>query len=205
MAAGVTVTTFGGEPGADSANIRVRGLGTFGQSSAAPLVLIDGIEGDINALDPTTIDKISVLKDAASSAIYGSRAANGVILITTKRGKEGHSSVTYRGYVGWQTPTTMPENVSVEEYMMLYNESNVNDGGAPIYGEEYIANYRMNNWLDPDNYPMIDWQKRLITGDGFTHNHSLTMTTSSDKVKVMTSFKHIQQKQQMKLFLTESK
>ena len=193
MAAGVTVTTFGGEPGADSANIRVRGLGTFGQSSAAPLVLIDGIEGDINALDPTTIDKISVLKDAASSAIYGSRAANGVILITTKRGKEGHSSVTYRGYVGWQTPTTMPENVSVEEYMMLYNESNVNDGGAPIYGEEYIANYRMNNWLDPDNYPMIDWQKRLITGDGFTHNHSLTMTTSSDKVKVMTSFSYFDQ------------
>lgn len=193
MAAGVTVTTFGGEPGADGANIRVRGLGTFGESSAAPLILIDGIEGDMNALDPTTIDKISVLKDAASSAIYGSRAANGVILITTKRGKEGHSSVTYRGYVGWQTPTTMPENVTVEEYMVLYNESSVNDGGAPIYSQKYIDNYRINHWLDPDNYPMIDWQKRLITGNGFTHNHNLTMTTSTEKVKVMTSFSYLDQ------------
>ena len=86
IAPGVTVTTGGGEPGADSGSIRIRGLGTFGNSSASPLILIDGVEGDMNALDPTTIDKISVLKDAASSAIYGSRAANGVILITTKRG-----------------------------------------------------------------------------------------------------------------------
>ena len=163
IAPGVTVTTGGGEPGADQGSIRIRGLGTFGSSSASPLVLIDGVEGDMNALDPTTIDKISVLKDAASSAIYGSRAANGVILITTKRGKEGHSSVTYRGYVGWQNPTTMPDNVSVEEYMILKNETLVNDGSSPLYDQKYIDNYRKNNWLDPDNYPMIDWQKRLIT------------------------------------------
>ena len=193
VAPGVTVTTGGGEPGADSGSIRIRGLGTFGSSSASPLVLIDGVEGDMNALDPTTIDQISVLKDAASSAIYGSRAANGVILITTKRGKEGYSSVTYRGYVGWQTPTVIPENVSVEEYMMLKNETNVNDGASILYDEKYISEYRKNNWLDPDNYPMIDWQKRLITGSGFTHNHSVTMAASTDKIKTMTSFSYFKQ------------
>ena len=193
IAPGVTVTTGGGEPGADSGSIRVRGLGTFGNSSASPLVLIDGVEGDMNALDPTTIDKISVLKDAASSAIYGSRAANGVILITTKRGKEGHSSVTYRGYVGWQNPTVMPENVTPEEYMVLKNETLVNDGSSELYSLAYIENYRKNNWLDPDNYPMIDWQKRLITGNGFTHNHAVTMTASTDKIKTMTSFSYLKQ------------
>lgn len=193
IAPGVTVTTGGGEPGADQGSIRIRGLGTFGSSSASPLVLIDGVEGDMNALDPTTIDKISVLKDAASSAIYGSRAANGVILITTKRGKEGHSSVTYRGYVGWQNPTVMPENVTPEEYMTLKNETLVNDGSSPLYSQEYIDNYRKNNWLDPDNYPMIDWQKRLITGNGFTHNHAVTLTASTDKIKTMTSFSYLKQ------------
>ena len=190
---GLTVTNGGGEPGADAGSIRIRGLGTFGQSSAAPLILIDGIEGDMNTLDPTTIDNISVLKDAASSAIYGSRAANGVILITTKRGREGQSYVTYRGYVGWQTPTMMPENVSVEEYMLLKNETMVNDGASALYDQEYIDNYRMNNWLDPDNYPMIDWQKRLITGNGFTHNHAVTMTASTEKIKTMTSFSYLKQ------------
>lgn len=193
IAPGVTVTTGGGEPGADSGSIRIRGLGTFGNSSASPLVLIDGVEGDMNALDPTTIDKISVLKDAASSAIYGSRAANGVILITTKRGKEGHSSVTYRGYVGWQNPTVLPENVTPEEYMFLRNETLVNDGSSALYSQAYIDNYRKNNWLDPDNYPMIDWQKRLITGNGFTHNHAVTMTASTDKIKTMTSFSYLKQ------------
>ena len=193
IAPGVTVTTGGGEPGADSGSIRIRGLGTFGNSSASPLVLIDGVEGDMNALDPTTIDKISVLKDAASSAIYGSRAANGVILITTKRGKEGHSSVTYRGYVGWQNPTVLPENVTPEEYMLLRNETLVNDGSSALYSQAYIDNYRKNNWLDPDNYPMIDWQKRLITGNGFTHNHAVTMTASTDKIKTMTSFSYLKQ------------
>jgi len=193
IAAGVTVTTGGGEPGADGGSIRIRGLGTFGQSSASPLVLIDGVEGDMNSLDPTTIDKISVLKDAASSAIYGSRAANGVVLITTKRGKEGHSAVTYRGYVGWQTPTMMPENVSAEEYMILSNEALMTDGSKPLYSKEYIENYRMNHWLDPDTYPMIDWQDRLITENGFTHSHAVTMTASSDKVKTMASFSYFDQ------------
>ncbi len=193
MAAGVTVTTGGGAPGADGGTIRIRGIGTFGGSSAAPLVLIDGVQGDINSVEASQIDKISVLKDAASSAIYGSRAANGVILITTKRGVKGQSSLTYRNYFGYQEPTALPELVTAEEYMMLANEATVNDGGIPLYSDEYISHYRENHYLDPDNYPITNWQKRVLTGSGFTQSHNLVLTTSSEKVRMMTSFGYLDQ------------
>lgn len=193
VAAGVTVTTGGGAPGADGGDIRIRGIGTFGGSSSAPLVLIDGVQGDLNDVDASQIDKISVLKDAASSAIYGSRAANGVILVTTKRGTKGQSSLSYRGYVGVQSPTALPDLVSVEEYMLLANEATVNDGGVPLYSDDYISHYRENNWLDSDNYPITNWQQRLLTGSGLTHNHNLVLTTSSDKVRVITSFGYLDQ------------
>ena len=174
--------------------IRVRGIGTFGGSSAAPLVLIDGVEGSLDAVDATQIDQISVLKDAASSAIYGSRAANGVILVTTKRGKKGQTSVTYRGYVGWQSPTDTPETVSAEEYMILSRETSFNDGKESIYTDDYIARYRENNRIDPDNYPLTDWQDQILTGSGFTHNHNLSLTASTERVRVMTSFGYLDQK-----------
>ena len=194
VAPGVTVTTQSGAPGGDGGMIRVRGIGTFGGSSAAPLVLIDGVEGSLDAVDATQIDQISVLKDAASSAIYGSRAANGVILVTTKRGKAGYTAVSYRGYIGWQTPTDIPDTVSAEEYMLLSRETSLNDGKDSIYTDEYIARYRENNRIDPDNYPLTDWQDAILTGSGFTHNHNLSLTTSTDRVRVMTSFGYLDQK-----------
>lgn len=191
--AGVTVTTGGGAPGADGATIRIRGLGTFGESSASPLVLIDGVEGDLNSVDATQIDKISVLKDAASSAIYGSRAANGVILVTTKRGEKGKRSVSYRGYVGFQTPTALPDLVTPEEYMILAREAAENDGGSSIYTDDYISHYRENNWLDPDRYPITDWQARLLNGNGLMHNHNLVLSASGEKIRMNTSVGYLKQ------------
>ena len=193
IAAGVTVTTQSGAPGGDGGTVRVRGLGTFGQSSASPLILIDGVQGSMNDVDASQIDKISVLKDAASSAIYGSRAANGVILITTKRGSKGKTSVTYRGYAGFQTPTDLPELVNAEEFMVLNRETSLNDGTPPVYTEDYIMNYRANHAIDPDNYPLNDWQKLVLTGSGFLHNHNLTMTASADKVKTRTTLNFLSQ------------
>ena len=190
---GVTVTTGGGAPGADTGNIRIRGIGTFGESSPAPLVLIDGIEGNMNSVDASQIDKISVLKDAASSAIYGSRAANGVILITTKRADKGRSSVGYRGYVGWQTPTTTPDTVGPVDYMILNREATENDGSVSIYTDEYIANYLKNNYLDPDNYPIVNWREHALNGNGLTHNHTVTLNASSGKVRSLTSFGFLSQ------------
>lgn len=193
IAPGVTVTTAGGAPGADSGNIQIRGIGSFGGSDCSPLVLIDGVEGDFNSVDASQIDQISVLKDAASAAIYGSRAANGVILITTKRADKGKLSVTYRGYVGWQSPVVYPDVVGPEEYMTLSRRASENDNAASLYTDEYIANYRKNNFLDPDAFPMIDWQKRLMTGSGFTHNHTVTMSAGSERIRVMTSFGYLDQ------------
>ena len=117
MAPGVTVTTAGGSPGGDSGNIQIRGIGSFGGSSSSPLILIDGVEGNLNLLDASQIDQISVLKDAASAAIYGNRAANGVILVTTKRSEKEKFSLSYRGYAGWQTPVVYPSVASAREYM----------------------------------------------------------------------------------------
>lgn len=97
MAPGVTVTTQSGAPGDDGGAIRIRGINSFGGSSTSPLVLIDGIEGSLDSVDPNLIESISILKDAASSSIYGSRAANGVILVTTKRGSKERFSITYKG------------------------------------------------------------------------------------------------------------
>ena len=193
MMPGVTVTTRGGAPGDDAANIRIRGLGTFGTSSAAPLVLIDGIEGDMNTVDASQIDKISVLKDAASSAIYGSRAANGVILITTKRAGKERSSVSYRGYVGWQTPTDLPALVNAREYMILSREASENDGATSIYTDEYIENYMVNNYLDPDNYPITNWQKEVLQGNGLMHGHNLTINASSGNIRNVTTFGYLKQ------------
>ncbi len=193
IAPGVTVTTAGGAPGADAGTIQIRGIGSFGGSDSSPLVLIDGVEGDLNSVDASQIDQISVLKDAASASIYGSRAANGVILVTTKRASKGQFQITYRGYVGWQTPVVYPDVVNAEEYMTLSRRASENDGAVSLYTDEYIANYRKNNYLDPDAFPMIDWQDRLMTGDGFTHNHALSMTAGNDRIRVMTSIGYLDQ------------
>ena len=194
IAPGVTVTTAGGAPGADTGTIMIRGIGSFGGSDCAPLILIDGVEGDMNSVDASQIDQITVLKDAASAAIYGSRAANGVVLITTKRAGKDKFGVTYRGYVGWQQPVVYPDVVGPEDFMTLQGIAEANDGITQLtYSPEYIANYRKNNFLDPDAYPIIDWQKRLMTGSGFTHSHIVTMSAGTDRIRNMSSFGYLDQ------------
>ena len=171
MAPGVTVTTPSGAPGADGGAIRIRGINSFGGSSTAPLVLIDGIEGSLDSVDPVLIESISILKDAASSSIYGSRAANGVILVTTKRSSTERFTVTYKGTVGWQSPTDLPETVNALEYRELTNAMNLQDGNAPTYDDESMALYRKNMGKDPDLYPNTDWQDAVLTGSGLSHSH----------------------------------
>ncbi|WP_449038280.1 TonB-dependent receptor plug domain-containing protein, partial [Parabacteroides goldsteinii] len=120
MMPGVQVTTGSGRPGQDGGTIRVRGVGTL--NTADPYILVDGIEtGTMNSVDPNDIESISVLKDAASAAIYGSKASNGVILITTKRGKTGKPRISYNGYIGIQNPTEMIDRISSYDYARIYN------------------------------------------------------------------------------------
>lgn len=191
IAPGVTVTTQSGAPGADGGSIRVRGINSFGGSSTAPLVLIDGIEGDIDSIDPSLIESISILKDAASSSIYGSRAANGVILVTTKRGKAEQFSVTYKGYVGWQSPTDLPDVVNAVEYRDLTNAMNRNDGKDPTFDAASMDLYRQNMGTDPDIYPNTDWQDAVLNGSGFTHSHTVSLAVGSERVRMLTTLGYV--------------
>ncbi len=188
MAPGVTVTTQSGAPGDDGGSIRIRGINSFGGSSTAPLVLIDGIEGSLDSIDPALIESISILKDAASSSIYGSRAANGVILVTTKRQSAEKFTLSYKGYVGWQSPTDLPEVVNAIEFKELTNAMNINDGVAPTYDEETMRLWYKNVGKDPDLYPDTDWQKAVLTGSGFMQNHTVSLGLGSESVKMLTTF-----------------
>ncbi|MDR0574619.1 MAG: SusC/RagA family TonB-linked outer membrane protein [Tannerella sp.] len=185
LAPGVTVTTQSGSPGGDGGEIRVRGISSFGGSDCAPLVLIDGIEGNINTLDANLIESISVLKDAASSAIYGSRAANGVILVTTKRASKDAFAINYKGYAGWQVPTFIPKVTDGLTFMEVFNVANMNDNGSVLYDDAAIAAFKTGYEADPDNY---DWQKAILSGSGFTHNHFVSLSANSNKIHIMPSF-----------------
>lgn len=188
---GVTVTSSSGAPGSVG-TIRIRGIGTLNDSN--PLVLIDGVEGDLNVIDPNIIESISVLKDAASSAIYGSRAANGVILVTTRRAKGDALSVSYNAYVGVQTPTDLPNKVNAIDHMTMLNTAYLNSGATPLYSEEYIEEYRQNMLSDPDHYPNTDWQKEVLKGSGIMQNHNLTINAGSQKIRFLTALGYLSQK-----------
>lgn len=178
---GLTIKQSTGEPGNDGASIRLRGVGTLSDSD--PLVLIDGIEGSMNNIDPSSIESITTLKDAASASIYGSRAANGVILVTTKRGKEGKFNVSYSGYFGWQEATDMPKLVDAVGYMELLNVAYSNVGRDPLYSEGLINAYKSQNGISSDEYPNTDWQDQTLTGSGFQQNHFLNISGGTDKLR----------------------
>ncbi|SEN57881.1 SusC/RagA family TonB-linked outer membrane protein [Niastella yeongjuensis] len=191
IAPGVTVTTSTGAPGSDAGNIRIRGIGTL--NNANPLVLIDGIEGNMNELDPNMIESISVLKDAASSAIYGSRAANGVLLVTTKRAKGDRLTITYNGFMGKQKATNLPDKVDALDHMRLLNEAYVNTGITPVYTDQFIEKYSQEMLTNPDEYPNTDWQKEVLKGSGMMQNHSVGISGSSGKLRFLTTLGYLHQ------------
>ncbi|WP_158871504.1 SusC/RagA family TonB-linked outer membrane protein [Maribellus comscasis] len=196
IAAGVTVTSNNGKPGNEGTTVRVRGIGTLNDNN--PLVLIDGVASSLDAIDPNDIADMSILKDAASAAIYGSRAANGVILITTKRGKSGEMVVSYNGSVGFTTPITYPVNASAWDYMMLYDEANANDlrtddgvPGGVIYGTEKINTWK--NATDRDEYPNSDMFKETYADKAAQTKHFLSLSMGTDKLKSNTSINYTYQ------------
>ena len=148
---GVNIVSTSGQPGA-AMSVTIRGLGTVGNSQ--PLYLIDGIGGDITTLNPADIERIDVLKDAASAAIYGAQAANGVVLITTKSGKEGAGKITYDGYVGWQTVGRKFDMLNAQEYMAIMDEARLNSGMSPVdwaslnFIHDANGNIYDTNWID---------------------------------------------------------
>ena len=195
MSAGVQVMQGSGMPGSDQSSIRIRGVGTL--NNADPLVLIDGVEGSMDLVNPQDIENISVLKDAASSSIYGSRAANGVILITTKKGKAGKLSVSYSGRVSYAQPTNLIDQVTnYADYMEWMNESYENIGQPDQFSQATIDAWRQAS-QDPNGlnehgvpnyiaYPNTDWQKVLFT-HGVINEHTLSVNGGTDKLRVLMS------------------
>lgn len=167
LAAGVNVTSASGQPGAAS-KIRVRGTGSV--NSSDPLYIVDGmpIEGGLDFLNPSDIESIEVLKDAASGAIYGTRAANGVILVTTKKGKKGKATVNYNFAQGWQTAWKHRDVLNASEYMVMRNEGLINAGQAPLYKDPY------NVTVD------TDWQDLIFNDNAPVTNHELSVSGASE-------------------------
>ncbi len=191
MAPGLTVTQSSGQPGKDGGTIRLRGIGTLGDAN--PLILVDGVPNDINNVDPNIIESITVLKDAASASIYGTRAANGVILITTKRGSSGKFSINYSSYVSIQKPTDLKQRVNAVDHMTMINLANTNIGRSPVFEEDYIKNYPSMHATDPTLYPDTDWFKEIYTRNGLTQNHSIDFSGGTDRVKIMGSLGYYDQ------------
>ena len=176
-ATGVWVSQNSGSPGSDGATIRIRGYGTLNNSD--PLVLIDGVEGRMAELAPNDIASITVLKDAASAAIYGSRAANGVILVETKKGSGDKVSVNYTGYFGMQQLGRRYDIISDSpEYMELWNSAFTNSGSNPLFPQEVIDAFRTGN--DPYKYPNTNYFDEVFR-TSFTTQHNLSATIGGKK------------------------
>lgn len=185
----VTVIQQSGQPGRDNGIIRIRGVGTM--NDAAPMVVVDGIVSSMDDLNPNDIESISVLKDASAGAIYGSRAANGVILITTKRGKAGTPKVSYSGYAGWQELTNLPEYLDSYNYALLLNEGLKNEGKPERYSSEEIEKFRTGS--DPENYPNTDWIGLLYQGSGFQQSHNLSVSGGAAASRYLLSLGYLDQ------------
>ena len=163
---GVISVQSSGEPGRNISEFWVRGIGTFGANSGA-LVLIDGLEGNLSQIDPADVESFSVLKDAAATAVYGSRGANGVVLVTTKRGKEEQLKITFRSNYTISELRRLPKYVNAIQYAEMANEAAAADGLSPIYDNTQMDIIRYG--LDPDLYPDIDWQDVILNPTSFQH------------------------------------
>jgi len=182
---GVTITSTSGQPG-EGLKVTIRGLGTIGNSS--PLYLIDGVGGDINSLNPSDIESIDILKDAAAAAIYGSAGANGVVLVTTKQGREGTAKVTFDGFYGVQNVERQVQMLNAQQYMMIMDEQALNSGSAPYDWANIAAAH------DPDgNLYDTDWIDQMIYDNAKTQSYNLGVSGGSKTSNYMMSLGYMSQ------------
>ncbi|RYZ53613.1 MAG: SusC/RagA family TonB-linked outer membrane protein, partial [Chitinophagaceae bacterium] len=176
--AGVIGVQRTGQPGRNSADIWIRGISTFGSGSSAPLILVDGIERSINNIDPQDIASFTILKDAAGTAVYGVRGANGVIIITTKTGKIGKPKVNIDYSEGIVSFTKVPDMADAKTYMEAANESFTTRGQTAKYSSEYIQ--RTLSGEDPELYPNVDWFDALYRDHGKVRRANVNVSGGSD-------------------------
>ncbi len=200
---------YGGDLNA-SKSISIRGTGTLdsNQSKGDPLILIDGMEGDLNAINPQDIESISVLKDAAASSIYGSRAPFGVILVTTKSGKAGRVQVNYNTNLRWNTPLNMPDMMNSHQYATFFDQAEFNGSGNHLYGDEerkkiwdymtgasdvFVEEGSGGKWNYDHTYANIDWLNQYFKHNSFSQEHNASISGGSDKVTFYASGNYLSQ------------
>ena len=192
---GVMVTRDNSAPGAGAGSIRVRGITTIGTTD--PLIIVDGVQtSSLDYVNPADVESISVLKDAAAASIYGSKAAAGVILVTTKRGDKSSMSLTYTGEYGMEIPTAEPDMVGLTRYLEMYNELLYNDNPTAGFFQQYTAD-QVKNWVkynqtDPNHYPITDWRGLMMKDFAPRTTHQVAVSGGNEMVKTKVSLSYDQ-------------
>ena len=187
---GMTIISESGQPG-EGLKVNIRGLGTTG--SSGPLYIIDGVRGDIATVNPADIESIDVLKDAASAAIYGSQSANGVVLVTTKSGKEGRSVVAFDGYYGWQTAPRKIEMLNASQYMAIMNEQNLNSGNSVYDWDNIKSIWRYDAEGNKLGVIDTDWVDQMFKDNAQTYSGNLSISGGSQKGNYALSLGYLEQ------------
>ena len=196
---GVSSIQTSGQPGKDAAAIYVRGCGSLNSSQSSPLILVDGVEREFSQIDPNEIESISVLKDASSTAVFGVRGANGVILVTTRRGKEGKAQIAVSTSLGLQQPISLVEQTGSYEYARFWNIKKQMDGITDrkmYFTPEQIEAYRTGS--DPIMYPSMDWKEYLFNNLSIQSKNNVNISGGSDRVKYFVSIGYLYQNGMLK-------
>ncbi len=180
---GISSVQYSGEPGADAADIYVRGIATW--QDAKPLIQVDGVERDFSQIDPNEIESVTVLKDASATAVFGVRGANGVILITTKRGIEGKAKVSFSTSAGVNVRTKELDFANSYQYASYYNMMTGNDGGVPIFSDEQLIAFR--DHTNPILYPDINWIDYCMNKAAFQSQHNMNISGGTDNMRYFVS------------------
>ena len=185
---GLASVQSSGQPGADDATLYVRGVGSLSTDLSQPLMLVDGVERSFFQLDPNEVESITVLKDASATAVFGVRGANGVILVTTKRGTSGKAKVNFSTTYAWQMPSRVPEFADSYGYANAYNNAQLHDGVSEdqlAFSSDIIEKFRTNS--DPLVYPNTDWTDMLIKKSALQTQHNFNISGGSERVKYFAS------------------
>ena len=201
---GVMAVQNSGKPGADDVTLRIRGIGTLSSNSAQPLVLVDGIERSFSQLDANEIESISVLKDASSTAVYGIRGANGVIIVTTKKGTEGRAIVSYSGNYSIQAPTSLPKFLDGYNFAKLYNEALLNDNPLSTLTFTNAELQKFKDQSDPLFYPNTDWYKLVMKEYAPQTQHNININGGTKIAKYFVSLGYLSQDGLFKEFQSTS-
>lgn len=196
---GVSSIQSSGQPGGDDPDVFIRGISTLNTMNAKPLYLVDGVERSFFQIDPNEVENITILKDASSTAVFGVRGANGVIIVTTKRGKEGKAKINASFSYGIQTPTRMPEFVNSYDYATFLNEAYTNDGKDPKFTPEAVEAFRTHS--NPIIYPDTDWMELLFKSSAPQTQGNVNISGGTERVRYFISMGMLDQKVSLKTMI----